>query len=353
MNVSKQELATQPAQHRLLLVCSPRTVSNLLLKILNLPNQTNVVANKRGGYCMYDLFTTAVNNDCLYKPVDQWTPAQKANWQHKYQDCIAELEKYSAQAADSQSVFFTKEHASWLLRPSLSAEANERESQNEILTMEIPESYGDSRTFSSNNITLFPDEYLRTWNLVFLIRHPALMFPSYHRAMMKMGLQSMPLDWMERVMTLNTTLRWTRMLYDWSLEQGHTPYLLDAHDVITNPMVLVRFCELTGLDAVKLRFEWDEKRDPPSPANTNNSSSTTLSYERRNLAREEIMLSTLLNSSGVISEKAPENIDVAAELHKWKDEFGDEVAMMIDRAVQESMPHYEYLKERRLRVDDM
>ena len=353
MNVAKQELATQPAQHRLLLVCSPRTVSNLLLKILNLPDQANVVANKRGGYCMYDLFTTAVNNDCLYKPVDQWTPEQKANWQRQYQDCIAELEKYSAQAADSQSVFFTKEHASWLLRPSLSAEANERENQNEILTMEIPESYGDSRTFSSNNITVFPDEYLRTWNLVFLIRHPALMFPSYHRAMMKMGLQSMPLDWMERVMTLNTTLRWTRMLYDWSLEQGHTPYLLDAHDVITNPMVLVRFCELTGLDAVKLRFEWDEKSDHPSPANTNNSSSTTRSYELRNLAREEIMLSTLLHSSGVIKEKAPENIDVAAELHKWKDEFGDEVAMMIDRAVQESMPHYEYLKERRLRVDDM
>lgn len=42
------------------------------------------------------------------------------------------------------------------------------------------------------------------------------------------------------------------------------------------------------------------------------------------------------------------DVDVEVEFTKWRVEFGDLVADMIKSQVTEAMPHYLYLKERRL-----
>ena len=60
------------------------------------------------------------------------------------------------------------------------------------------------------------------------------------------------------------------------------------------------------------------------------------------------MMSSLSASKGVIKDKAPANIDIAAEAAKWKVEFGEEVAQIIEKAVWDSMPDYEYLKSKRI-----
>jgi hypothetical protein len=44
------------------------------------------------------------------------------------------------------------------------------------------------------------------------------------------------------------------------------------------------------------------------------------------------------------------SIDIDAEAAKWKVEFGEEIAQMIEKAVRDSMPDYEYLKARRITV---
>jgi hypothetical protein len=74
------------------------------------------------------------------------------------------------------------------------------------------------------------------------------------------------------------TMHWTRKLYDFYAAYFSNDYLrpqpdddpatwllvLDADDVMTRPSVLVRFCDLSGLDSTRLRFEWEkENRDYP------------------------------------------------------------------------------------------
>jgi hypothetical protein len=65
---------------------------------------------------------------------------------------------------------------------------------------------------------------------------------------------------------------------------------------------------------------------------------------------EAVMLSTLLGSTGVIKDKTPTVVDVAAEAKQWKEEFGEELAYMLETTVRDAMPDYEYLRSRRITV---
>lgn len=47
-------------------------------------------------------------------------------------------------------------------------------------TVQVPHSYGLKVTHSTLNKTVLPDEFLWTWLLTLLIRHPALVFPSHY-----------------------------------------------------------------------------------------------------------------------------------------------------------------------------
>lgn len=249
---------------------------------------------------------------------------------------------------------FAKEHASFLftprilekyILPSTGGEAVGSVSSNSTtpsFSLKIPESYGAPQTFS--NETFLPDEYLLTWQPAFTIRHPALTFPSFYRAMVKLsGTGSMsPRDFDIGAGT-SMTLRWSRILYDWYTEHGVTdiqkaPPVLDANDVIHSPQaVVIPFCERMGLDPSKLKVEWDITPEAPKGGDG-----------APPQASQAIMLSTLLGSSGVEKGKAPETVDIAAEAEKWKKEFGEEVAGKIERAVWAAMPDYEYLKTKRL-----
>jgi hypothetical protein len=62
------------------------------------------------------------------------------------------------------------------------------------------------------------------------------------------------------------------------------------------------------------------------------------------------MTVTLRASKGIIKEKAPATVDIDVEAEKWKEEFGPEAAAMVEKAVRDAMPDYEYLKERRLKA---
>lgn len=60
----------------------------------------------------------------------------------------------------------------------------------------------------------------------------------------------------------NMSFRWTRMLYDWCMEQPDvpsSPVVIDAHDLIHSPEIVLNFCEQTGLDKSLLQFEWNSK----------------------------------------------------------------------------------------------
>ncbi|KAK1147629.1 hypothetical protein N8T08_000971 [Aspergillus melleus] len=353
---------------RILLVSNPRTASNLLLKILALPDQPNVYANDKGGYYFFDSFVATANDNRIYKPFDQWTPEDRSEIQSALKKCFDQLEEGTSQASQEGKVFFAKEHSPWFIDPlalksilhldeNTSTATEDAPLSNDDAAgaispfrLQVPTTYTAAPTFSPTNYTILPDEYLRTFHMAFIIRHPALMFPSFYRAMGKMvKLDVITEANIAGVMAANMTLRFSRLLYDWCLEQDDPdarPVILDAHEVIHKPEAIMRFCELTGLDADAIKFEWDTK---PATKDIGAQNLLDTSTEQRTLWSPEaagIMVSTLTGSSGIIKSKTPDVVDIAVEATKWREEFGQETADMLEKRVRDAMPDYEYLKAR-------
>lgn len=341
---------TPPPPQRLLLVSVPRTASNLLLKIVNIHRQPHIHTNSKGGYFFYDAYVASTRNANLHRPIPEWTETEKAETRSNYQRCLDTLEEESKQAQQEGKVMFAKEHAFWFVNPA--AMQTEHEQSLETFRLDVSSAghghgYGPGRTFSGLNSTVLPDEYLRTWRIAFIIRHPALAWPSMYRAMSKIAqLGLLDEDGVRGASVSNMTLRWTRRLFEWCREQPDemtVPVVIDAHDIIHHPGSVLRFCEATGLDTGAVQMEWEDDNISAAAAAAAGAGAHQMD---RNAA--QIMLSTLEASKGIVKDKAPETVDIPAEAEKWRAEFGDEVAGLIEKAVWDAMPDYEYLKERRV-----
>ncbi|PYH98461.1 hypothetical protein BO71DRAFT_395246 [Aspergillus ellipticus CBS 707.79] len=342
---------TVSSPRRVLLVSVPRSASLLLVKILNVHNQPHVLTNPGAGYFFFQAFMPAIRGGYMEIPLDQWTEAQKQEIKTSFEGCVENLEEFSEKAKNENKIMFAKEHAYWLVNPAVfqaMMSGTENEELFNTFRVRLSDAYGSPQTFSPSNKTVLPDEYLRSWQLTFIIRHPALAWPSMYRALVKIkeigGLSERESNGFWKT---NMTLRWTRLLYDWCLEQGDTPLLLDAEDVIHHPQVVTRFCEQTGMDKETLKFDWDGE---PEEGNGPRMSKGNTEQQDMQLKINSIMVSSLASSSGIMKDKAPLTIDIAGEMAKWKAEFGEEAATRMEEAVLESMPDYEYLKARRLTV---
>ncbi|KAK5655191.1 hypothetical protein OQA88_6090 [Cercophora sp. LCS_1] len=340
-------------KRRLFLVSIPRTASNLLVKVLNIQHQPDVFTNDKLGYFFYEVYMTPVVKGYFTKPVDQWTDAEKTEVRTIYQRCLDRLEGASEEAERNDKIMFTKEHAFWFVNPVTMLDttgSRDGRVQQDEFRLSFPEIYGPRQTFSPNNKTVLPDEYLRTWKFAFLIRHPALAWPSMYRAMQKVSkLGFFDDDGVNGALVANMTWKWTRHLYDWcteySSESPNGPLILDAHDIIHNQDIVLRFCELTGLDKSAVQFEWEGDKLPKSVPED-----STSKYADLEVKAAHIMISTLKESKGIIKDRTPAAVDIAAEVEKWKAEFGLNGAALLEKTVRESMSDYEYLRERRLQM---
>ncbi|OOF93879.1 hypothetical protein ASPCADRAFT_150426 [Aspergillus carbonarius ITEM 5010] len=344
----------QPSPRRILLVSVPRTASNLLLRILNIPDQPHTVTTDRGGYFFYNAFITAAKDGRLTQCPSDWTDDAKTDVQSTFQECFNRLEASCKLAEGEGKTLFAKEHAFWFFNPMAFTHAIYGDDKGPYdfssFRVQIPNAYGSTQTFSPNNQTVFPDEYLRTWTMLFIIRHPALVFPSFCRAMNKVSKVGFTDDaTLPGTLATNMTLRWTRILFDWCLDQtGSAPLLLDAHDVIHNPDAVTKFCRLAGLDPSKLKFAWERTAQVDSGSDGSAAQNAVPEQRDKWDAAKSIMLSTLEGSSGVMKDKEPGVIDIATEAKKWRAEFGEEMALLVEKAVCDAMPDYEYLKARRV-----
>lgn len=354
MTRTNGDTTSTSSPRRLLLISVPRTASNLFTKILNIHNQPNVLTNDTAGYFFYPAFMRSSRDPQLKKPLDQWTDSQKSDVRAAFQQGLDNLEECSARAQKENKIMFAKEHAFWILNPAAfdklkrGTETSSPE-HFESFRLRMPDRYVSSQTFSSSNETVLSDEYLRSWQLAFIIRHPALAWPSFYRAMLKISQAGfIDDDGVIGVSRTNMTLRWTRMLYDWCLEQPGlptVPLVIDAQEVIHDPQAVIQFCQRAGLDPSAVQFEWDgdaEKKRSESWAGMREADE----QKEMHRAAASIMLSTLEGSTGIVKDKTPAMVDIAAEAQKWRADFGEEVAEMIEKAVWDSMPDYEYLRAR-------
>lgn len=283
----------------------------------------------------------------------------------KVEECFAECEgalrAYVQEAERVGGVAVVKEHVEFLRAGEFEGGVG-REAGGFAGWMEAgsgregqEESSGKVRRRGFNHTVLFP-AFLRTWQPVFLIRHPALAFPSRLRAMLDLDdLAGLDNEAREAVLDRCMTLVWSRALYDWFLEQADTttgvegegvvdgdanvcarPIVIDADDVMNFPVETVgRLCELVGLDGQGLRTTWVRTTEGEGYGDQG-------PMERR-------MMSTLWSSEGVVEGKTAIGLDVEEEARKWREMFGEEDGERMEGWVRAAMEDYEYLRAARLR----
>lgn len=334
----------------LFLLTHPRTASNLLVRILALDEQPNVLARKSGGYFFLPRWLLDQKLRIHDKHVEEWAQDERDQKRQNYQACFDDLQNFLDKAKFENKIAFVKDHCYHMTEPTAQARFlfGPESVKKPPWTVQVPGTYG-SLSRSSLDETVLPDELLKTWRPIFLIRHPALVFPSYYHTVIDLQGQERAKT-LEAELDMDMTLHWMRTLYDFYAQQPGTPgsgsesepdtsfpLVLDADDVMTEPAVLVRFCELVGLDPAKLRFSWE-------PAGVEESGLPKNDTGRR-------FLSTLLASGGIVKEKtsAGMDLDISAEAEKWKEEFGEREGERMEKWVRAAMPDYDYMEARRLR----
>lgn len=335
---------------RFYLITSPRTGSNLLLKILALEDQPNVAFREDGGYFFMPLVLLGTKLGCSGTPVEHLSTDQKRQIEECTKSCFNEFNRHIESAESRGQIVVVKEHSSFLTEPVAKTRflfGEQSAIQEMPWTLRTPNELIRTNARSVHNETVLSDEFLKTWLPVFLIRHPALSFPSFYRVFAKARgtefAKSVP---GRRSCEMTMTMRWTRKLHAFYLEHfnecniradqgdaetGTWPIILDADDIMTQPAVLVRLCSIIGLDSDRLRYTWGQSNQPqPHWAQT--------------------FRTTLDSSTAIITTRAAGDIDIEEEGKKWTEEFGEEDGQMVEQYVRAAMPDYEFLKSKRLRA---
>lgn len=199
-----------------------------------------------------------------------------------------------------------------------------------------------SASEAHTNITVLPDYILLRPGTIPIInfRHPFLVCDGLIR-----GFRELPAyredPMIDKLLLLGGNLRWQRLMYDWYVEHGVPlgiePMLLDADDFLgpEKESLMRRLCDrVPGFDIDSVIYSWS-KTTPEELAN--------MSEDKKQA------LKTLLASDGVMEGKDMRNRSLHSEMVNWVGKWGQDNADRLRRLVEQAMPDYEYLMERRLR----
>ncbi|KIW34200.1 uncharacterized protein PV07_00993 [Cladophialophora immunda] len=348
---------------RVFLLTHPRTASNLVTRILNLDNQpalcgpgTDAQKSNNNGY--FFLPTVSRRLELADRRSEDWAEEERADISRCLEACTARLVQHAESAEAEGKGVYVKEHLIWMLSPAAEDLAKgtdlTRDRDCNIVQRKAAreEGEGDTEEREAQNQTVLPDAFLRTWTPTFLIRHPALVFPSLYRTCVDLEGPEQARKNADGSFRIEMTWRWSRNLWEWFRRQGNDestsqwvfgddklsgsswPIILDADDVILQPDVIKRYCQIVRLDPDRCQFEWE---------------SATAEEQQSLHAVERRMKSSLLSSTGLIKGKTAVGLDLEREAQEWKDEFGEEEARKLLSWVKDAMPDYEFLRERRLR----
>ncbi|EEQ32130.1 hypothetical protein McanMca71_005480 [Microsporum canis] len=335
---------------RIYLLTHPRSASNLLVQILGLEDQPNVKARPHAGYYFLDTLIALGDMGLRAKHVDEWTEEERTKVQAMYQKGYEEMMKDVDKSKEEGRISVVKEHANVIIGPSHQTKFMFKTDDVKEAPLTLDVAQGSEVVRSPGNHTIFSDEFLLTWKPVFLIRHPALMFPSFYRCMddfRKMQKEEIgttgSLEAGKPDLPIYMSFHNIRSMYDWYSEKLNQvgsssttqpwPIVIDADDVIADETVVLKLADIIGLDRNHLKFTWN-------PVSEEDSKKYNPMAKR--------MLSSLNASNGIMKDKLAANIDIEAEATKWKAEFGEIDGAKMHKWVTDAMPDYEYLKSRRL-----
>ena len=171
-----------------------------------------------------------------------------------------------------------------------------------------------------------------------LFRHPALMIPSYWRAVQRGKMQTSihDEDW-----PVNASLAPLRLVYDWYASEAvckaSAIIVIDSDDLINSPEFPYHLASKLGIDPQYVTTSWQ----PKPRAERVDQGDMVSSF-----------MSTIWDSAGIQrGERRDFEIDVVTEKEKLCEEFGDEIGDGLARYIDLAMDDYYYLRERRFRVE--
>ncbi|KFZ16473.1 hypothetical protein V501_02213 [Pseudogymnoascus sp. VKM F-4519 (FW-2642)] len=305
---------TQPQERKPVFVLShPRTASNLFMKFFQ--SHPEVVPVE---YPFINSFLFGTEAQCDRKGPER--DAARIQFQENkeapksYHEAFKKLEEVIRRAGEQPSVI----------------DSNIETPRPPRATPQLQ--HNDAEVRISTNPTLLPDDFMLSVSPVFLIRHPALVFPSWY----KISTSTFGADIDDCEFPVEVSFRWSRILYDWylntwskatsnsPLNQHPKPAVIDADDTMSDRAALERLCQQLQLDPQQLSFEWQVAKTGFLP-----------------------WLSSIQKSTGVDMSKLSKGVDTQQEFVKWEHEFGSHVAQKLLHFVELAMPDYEYLLAQR------
>lgn len=346
---SPQEPLPPPPHHHLLLSI-PRTASNLLTHLLNLPAQPSILPHPDDGYFFLPALSQRFETSTFSRPYSTWpTSSQQA----MHAALRSSTESYAAwldAASAAGKGTYVKEHVNWTLLPTSeshflygNADCTSQPPAERFPTFTVPAEEEDS----GGNPTAIPHEIWSRVTPTFLIRHPALAFPSALRtALDNEGLTAVLGAESEGMMRVECSFRWHTQLYRYLISlsefenaaQGRArrPIVVDASQLV-DPAFVQRYARFVGLEEGPVRTQWV----------------VVGREEVEGMGRvERRMKSTLLASEGVLRGKLEGGGlegGTEGEREEWEREFGEVLAARLVRLVEEAVGEYEWLFERRWR----
>lgn len=305
------------------LFSSPRTASNLLIKMLSMQEGvvTKIYAYEEGS--QESMEVAAENSGAA-------TEAEKDLVLSQFRTEFVKLQTDLANVSNEGKTFLVKDHVSHLVSPR---EYWPQTFEHFDIKLTSSSSTPDSQPDVWSSGTIYPDAFLLRWTPVFLIRHPALAFPSllrliwgHHPALPKLLADAF------------FNYRFTRQLYEWYTAQlGDIPQLIIDADQLMDPedrSAITALCSATGFDEERVLYDWE-------PATAEEKAKSP--YKRIWPA-----LKTIKESSGIVSGLTSRDLQMEDEVEKWKVEFGDEWSQILKGYVDSAMEDYEWLKQRRI-----
>lgn len=255
----------------------------------------------------------------------------KQVWQNGYDNLLQAFDT----ARDENKIAFNHMHPHFMLYPMEGSAYVHGDrpppSDREFWHLKGPTSGTESYTSNfavPDETLLFPGTHP-----IFTIRHPGVMVPSIWKAISEVEGGS-PVS-----VKFSSTLRWSRMLYDWYVEKGPAhgiePIVMDAEDYMTNKATTQELCRRVGLDPEAVIDTW------PKTSDEELKSMFHLAAKMKN---------DLLKSDGLIAKESTASFDMAKARQEWVSKYGEKVAAELEELVEQTMPDYDYLKARKLTV---
>ena len=323
--------------HRILLLSHARTASHLLERMLS--KQPNVAYSFHAFVAARPLQEQLVRSGSLA----EWPAAEREALKNAWQDALPKYLGDFAKAREEGKIAFHHMHPHFSLYPELAATYTFNEQfEHPDWSYWQPHSTTGPPTESYTSPNVLPDDALLQSGdrVVFLIRHPALMVPSIYRTICETR------GYVRNNMVFSSTLRWSRLLYDWYLEKGPAkgvhPIVVDADDYMadTDKSFMTLLCNKLGLDPEAVVYTW--------PKDTKESLEV---YPEPIREMVGTIKKTLMGSEGLVRGNTAVDFDMAQAEHKWTQTWGEKGAAEIKELVGRTMPEYEYMRAQRLQVD--